>query len=97
MRCVNLYEDTITKLGIHYSYNKQLENDENFKKYIAKIENVLKLWRARSLSHLRENYSFQITGSIQNNSSGSCENNTTLHNRSVKQNTEEFYLERVKP
>ena len=37
-------------LGIHYSYNKQLENDENFKKYIAKIENVLKLWRARNLS-----------------------------------------------
>ena len=51
MRCVNLFEDTIKILGIHYSYNKQLdENDENFKKYIAKIENVLKLWRARNLS-----------------------------------------------
>ena len=32
MRCVNLHEDTIKILGIHYSYNKQLENDENFKK-----------------------------------------------------------------
>ena len=50
MRCVNVHEDTIKILGIHYSYNKQLENDENFKKYIAKIENVLKLWRARNLS-----------------------------------------------
>ena len=50
MRCVNLYEDTIKILGIPYSYNKQIENDENFKKYIAKIENVLKLWRARNLS-----------------------------------------------
>ena len=50
MRCVNLYEDTIKILEIHYSYNKQLENDENFKKYIAKIENVLKLWRARNSS-----------------------------------------------
>ena len=49
-KCVNLHEDTIKILGIHYSYNKQLENDENFKKYIAKIENVLKLWRARNLS-----------------------------------------------
>ena len=29
---------------------KQLENDENFKKYKAKIENVLKLRRARNLS-----------------------------------------------
>ena len=50
MRCVNLYEDTIKILGIHFSYNKQLENDENFKKYIAKIEYVLKLWRASNLS-----------------------------------------------
>ena len=50
MRCVSLHEDIITILGIHYSYNKKLENDENFKKYIAKIENVLKLWRARNLS-----------------------------------------------
>ena len=85
MRCVNLYEDTIKILGIHYSYNKQLENDENFKKYIAKIENVLKLWRARNLS-----LEGKITGSVQNNSSGSCENNTSLHNRSFRQNTEEF-------
>ena len=50
MRCVNLHEDTVKILGIHYSYNKQLENDENFKKYIAEMENVLKLRRARSLS-----------------------------------------------
>ena len=50
MRCVNLHEDTIKIFRIHYSYNKQLEKDENFKKYIAKIENVLKLWRARNLS-----------------------------------------------
>ena len=50
MRCVNLHGYTIKILGIHYSYNKQPENDENFKKYIAKIENMLKLWRARNLS-----------------------------------------------
>ena len=50
MRCVNLQEDTIEILGIHHSYNEQLENNENFKKHIAKIENVLKLWRARNVS-----------------------------------------------
>ena len=48
MRWVSLHKDTIKILGIHYSYNKQLHND--FKKCIAKIENVLKLWRARNLS-----------------------------------------------
>ena len=45
MRCVNLYVDTIKILGIHCLYNKQPEDDKNFKKYIAKIENLLKLWR----------------------------------------------------
>ena len=44
MTCVNVHEDTIKILGIRYSYNKQLENDENFIKYIAKTENVIKLW-----------------------------------------------------
>ena len=50
MRCIKLHEDTIKILRIHYSYDKQLESGENFKKYIGKIENVLKLWRARKLS-----------------------------------------------
>ena len=30
--CVKLNEDTIKILGIHISYNKQLESDQNFKK-----------------------------------------------------------------
>ena len=50
IRSVNLHEDPIKIPGIHCSYNNQLKNDENFKGYIAKIENVLKLWRTRNLS-----------------------------------------------
>ena len=50
MKCINLDKDTIKILGIHHSYNKNLENDENFKQSINKIENVLKLWRSRYLS-----------------------------------------------
>lgn len=50
MRCVNLHEDTNKTLVTHYSYNKQLEKDDNLKKYIAKIENVLRLQRAKNLS-----------------------------------------------
>ena len=47
---MELCGDTVQILGIYYSYNKLLKNDENFKKCIAIIENVLKLWRARNLS-----------------------------------------------
>ena len=32
-------------LGIHFSYDKNNENDENLIKLIKKIENVLKIWR----------------------------------------------------
>ena len=37
-------------LGIHFSYNKKIENEENFIKLIKKIENVLKIWRLRNLT-----------------------------------------------
>ena len=37
VRCVNLHGNTIKKLRIHYSYNKQLENGKYFIKCIAKI------------------------------------------------------------
>ena len=50
MECVNREKDTIKILGIHYSYNQALENDENFTDQIIKIENVLKIWRSRSLN-----------------------------------------------
>ena len=50
MECANLEKDTIKILGIHYSYNQALEKDQNFTDQIIKIENVLKLWRSRSLN-----------------------------------------------
>ena len=33
-----------------FSYNKKIENEENFIKLIKKNENVLKIWRARNLT-----------------------------------------------
>ena len=34
--------------GIHFSYNKKLETEENFIRYVWKIEKVLKLWKSDS-------------------------------------------------
>ena len=50
MECVNLKNNTIKILGIHFSYNKTLENDENYRRCIIKIEKLLKLWRTRHLA-----------------------------------------------
>ena len=36
-------------LGIHFSYNRILENDENYRRYI-KIEKFLKLWKMLQLT-----------------------------------------------
>ena len=44
MECVNLKTNTIKKLGIHFSYNRSLEIDKNYRRYI-KIEKLLKMWR----------------------------------------------------
>ena len=50
MECVNLKHNTIKILGIHFSYNRKIENDENYRRYITKIEKLLKMWRMRQLT-----------------------------------------------
>ena len=45
MECVNLRNNTIKILGIHFPYNGSLENDENYRRYIMKIEKLLQLSR----------------------------------------------------
>ena len=50
MECVKREKDTMKILGFHYSYNQALENDQNFADQIIKIENVLKLWKTKSLN-----------------------------------------------
>ena len=43
MKCVNLNNETVKILGVHFSYNKNLEQDKNFSKHILKKESILKL------------------------------------------------------
>ena len=50
MECVNLKKNTIKILGIHFSYNRRLENDENYRRYIINIGELLKLWRMQQLT-----------------------------------------------
>ena len=50
MKCIDLTKNSVKILGIHFSYNKKNENEENFIKHIKKIENVLKIWRIRNLT-----------------------------------------------
>ena len=50
MECIDLTNNSMKILGIHFSYNKKIETEENFIKLIKKIENVLKIWRIRNLT-----------------------------------------------
>ena len=50
MKCISLNEQTDKILGIHFSYNIKLEEEKNFNNHIAKIENVLIVWRMRDLA-----------------------------------------------
>ena len=37
-------------LGVYYSYDENLENQENFINLVLKIEKLLRLWGVRNLS-----------------------------------------------
>ena len=50
MECIDLTNNSLKILGIHFSDNKKTEYEENFIKLIRKIENVLKMWRIRNLT-----------------------------------------------
>ena len=50
LKCIDLRLNTAEILGIHFSYNKKIENDENILKQITRIEKVLKLWGMRNLT-----------------------------------------------
>ena len=50
MECIDLTSDVIKILGIYFSYNKKLEQEKNFFNHIVKIQNILKLWKLRSVS-----------------------------------------------
>ena len=52
MKYVKLNNDLIKLFGICYSYDKKLENENNFLKHIIKPQNVLNMWRMRNLSLL---------------------------------------------
>ena len=47
MGCI---EDVLKILDICFSYNKKLEQEENFLNHIVKIQNTLKLWKLRNLT-----------------------------------------------
>ena len=47
---IDLAQETIKILGLHFSYNKKLREEKNFVSHIKSIENLLKIWKMRTLS-----------------------------------------------
>ena len=50
VKTINLNDNTLKILGVHFTYNSKLFIEKNFLEVIQKIENVLALWRWRNLS-----------------------------------------------
>ena len=50
MESINLTSESVKILRIQFSYNKQIESEENFLKKIVKIVSVLKFWRMRNVT-----------------------------------------------
>ena len=47
---IDLVQETIKNLGLHFSYNKKLREEKKFVSHIKSIENLLKIWKMRTLS-----------------------------------------------
>ena len=54
MECIDLTKNSVKILSFHFSYNKKIENEENFIKLGKKIEDILKVWRIRNLTVQRK-------------------------------------------
>ena len=50
VKTINLNDNTLKILSVHFTYNSKLFIEKNFLEVIQKIENVLALWRWRNLS-----------------------------------------------
>ena len=70
---VFINESTVKIIGIHKSSNKNLENEENFKKHNINIKAVLNLYNylTKEFNFGRKDNYFQNFGFIQNYSFGS--------------------------
>ena len=44
-----LTKETVKILGIHFSHDTNIQNEQNYLKMLLRIEQVLKLWRMGSL------------------------------------------------
>ena len=59
MKCIGLTKNSVKILGIHFSYNLKIENEENFINRIKKFKNVLKIWKTRTVTVQGENRTFK--------------------------------------
>ena len=50
LRCINLNNDTLKILGIHFSYNENLKEGKKIYKTVTDIQRVLKIWKKRNLT-----------------------------------------------
>ena len=60
MKCVNLNNETVTILGVHFSYNKNLEHDKKIFQTYCQNRKHLKIMAHETVNFKRKNYGVQI-------------------------------------
>ena len=50
MKCIGLTKEVIKLLRVFFSYDKNLQLENNFRKTILNIDRILKMWRQRNLT-----------------------------------------------
>ena len=60
MECANLKTNTSKIQRIHFSYNRRLEHDDNYRRYLIKAEKLLKLLKLKQLTIEDKSLNFKI-------------------------------------
>ena len=78
-------DETVKILGCHFSYNKTLQQEKKFKKYISKIE---------TSNFRRENKCFQISVCFKDYTSYNSNSHFYRHYKSFEHDTKKISLEK---
>ena len=93
IKCIDLTKEAIKILGVFFSYDKNLQLENNFRKTILNIERILKMWRQRNLTTGGQNNYFQNISFIKNYILGSSFSNSKSDYRRIATNVKRFLME----
>ena len=90
---IDLTKEAIKILGVLFSYDKNLQLENNFRKTMLNVGRILRMWRQRNLNTGGQSNFFQNISFIKNCILGTSFINSKSDYRRIVTNTKRFLME----